>query len=123
MSQTKLRVFASQETRNKIAALLQADPAPLGIEFCSDESKCDAELFLVPDEKHLKRAISAKRVPITPKNKLIHDFDAVNETGEGFVYDPKNGLSLLDALIRARENRRFPYDWKNIVRAGQRALV
>lgn len=59
-----------------------------------------------------------RRVPVADKG-MIEPFDPIQEKGNGFLYEQGNPWSLFAALIRASETYRFPYDWNNIIKAGQ----
>lgn len=53
-------------------------------------------------------------VPITPEGGLIEDFNPQKESGTGFTFEEGNFWQMVDALVRAAENRKFSYDWGNI---------
>jgi starch synthase len=60
-------------------------------------------------------------IPIVPEDNktknVIRPFDPVNEKGNGFLFQKNDVWNMFDAIIRAKENYRFPYDWENLVRA------
>ncbi len=59
-------------------------------------------------------------VPILPKNHylktIVSEFDAMEWTGNAFLYDENNLWSMYYALIRYIENYKFPYDNKVLVK-------
>lgn len=116
----KLCVLVSKEVRDKLTDVLSEGEKTFGVEFSDDPSKCSSELFLELDENKIKQALKEDRVPILPKNNKFEDFNPVEEKGVAFTYDPQNAISIYDALIRARENYQFPYDWRNILKQGKR---
>lgn len=122
--QNQLRVFISAQVRSDLQDILaEQEEKELGIIFTDDPADCDTEIMAEESIEQIRAAIQAKRVPILPGEKIIQDFDPVAERGGAFVYKLGSKYSLLDALIRARENHKFPYDWKNILRAGQKSLA
>ncbi|MBI5412087.1 hypothetical protein HZA43_02820 [Candidatus Peregrinibacteria bacterium] len=76
-----------------------------GILVLSDTMECLREC---------KQAIQYGAVPITPPNDLVQDYNPNMESGNAFIYSKGNSWSLFATLIRALENYRFPFDWKNI---------
>ncbi|MBT6832115.1 hypothetical protein HOA64_03620 [bacterium] len=67
-----------------------------------------------PDKKMFQEIISQKIVPVLPEECGVVNFDAQRETGEGFTFESGKIWSMVAALIRASENKKFSYDWKNI---------
>ena len=53
-------------------------------------------------------------VPIIPPQDFVEDYNPNQEKGNAFVYIKDSPWNLFASLIRAIENCRFPYDWKNI---------
>ena len=64
--------------------------------------------------KEVKNAMAYGVVPVTPEMEEVDDYDPVQENGNGFVYKKGSGWNFFASFIRALENFRFPYDWKNI---------
>lgn len=123
MSDKKLKVYLSRDVREQVKQILDMNEEELGVKFCLDPKGCDTELMLDADVLKFEQAVDAKRVPIVPCNDILEDFDPVAEKGGAFTFDPKNKWTLIDALVRARENRRFPYDWKNILKFAKQSLA
>jgi glycogen synthase len=60
-------------------------------------------------------------IPIVPTDfphTNIENYNPNLETGNAFVYHKKSVWSVFAAIIRAYENYRFPYDWKNIAKSA-----
>ncbi|MBN2096724.1 hypothetical protein JW752_05030 [Candidatus Peregrinibacteria bacterium] len=78
-----------------------------------------ADMTLVPtlSEECIKEATLAMHygvVPITPAADFAEDYNPNQERGNAFVYLKDSPWNLFATFIRALENFRFPYDWKNI---------
>jgi len=123
MSDTKLKVYIARDVRDQVKQILNLNEKELGIEFCLDPKGCDSELMLDTNMLKISQAVNAKRVPIAPRNSILENFDPVAEKGGAFTFDPKNKWTIVDALVRARENHRFPYDWKNILKFAKQSLA
>ena len=55
-------------------------------------------------------------VPITVHQKGFEEYNAQQEAGNAFLCTSDNVWQLVAATIRAAENRKFAYDWKNLRR-------
>lgn len=64
--------------------------------------------------KECKQAMQYGVVPIATPSELVQDYDPNLEKGNAFVYEKGSVWSFFAAMIRALENYRFPYDWRNI---------
>jgi glycogen synthase len=64
--------------------------------------------------KEAKNAMKYGTIPIIPEQDFVEDYDPVQEKGNAFAYKKGSPWSFFATLIRALENFRFPYDWKNI---------
>ena len=53
-------------------------------------------------------------VPISPRCDFLENYDGSQERGNAFIYTQKSPWGLFASVIRAIENFRFPYDWRNI---------
>lgn len=49
-------------------------------------------------------------------NNSLEPFDALTEKGNCFCFQENNEWDIFAALIRALENFKFSYDWRNIVK-------
>lgn len=67
-----------------------------------------------PSKKELQDVIAAGVVPVLPEGCGLENFDAQAETGCAFTFEPENVWSLVAALVRASENKKFSWDWKTI---------
>lgn len=78
-------------------------------------SKSDVIVFAVPPKQEdLNFVLKAGIVPVLPEGCGLDNFDAQLETGCAFTFEEGNIWSLVAALVRASENRRFSWDWKTI---------
>ncbi len=56
-----------------------------------------------------------KAVPIVFKGtKGFYDYNPVKEFGNSFIYKQDSPWYMLQAVIRAAETYKFPYDWKTL---------
>jgi hypothetical protein len=68
----------------------------------------------VPEVAVLQTLMQRQIVPIMPQNKFLSDFNAQKESGEAFTFEESNIWQCVAAVIRAQENFKFAYDWKNL---------
>ncbi|MFA6038912.1 MAG: hypothetical protein WCV62_05270 [Candidatus Peribacteraceae bacterium] len=56
-------------------------------------------------------------VPIAPAGTdLLEDYDPVQETGNGFLFERSDRWGIFAAFVRAAETHKFPFDWRTIQR-------
>lgn len=70
-------------------------------------------------------ALSSGVIPIVSSdfpNPTIENYNPNLESGNAFVYHKKSVWSVFAALVRAYENYRFPYDWKNICKTAAKSI-
>jgi hypothetical protein len=77
----------------------------------------------MPSDELLKKVLQ-KGVPlILPTNKMVKNFSADQEIGEGFIFERNTVWQMLAAVICAYENKKFTYDWncvaKNCKKLGE----
>lgn len=78
-------------------------------------SQSDVALFVTkPTSQQIRAAINAGCVPVVPEGGVLQNFDTQAETGEAFTFVQGNVWSLVAALVRASENRKFSWDWKTL---------
>lgn len=78
-------------------------------------NKSDVVLFpSAPSKSELEEVINAGIVPILPEECGLPNFDSKTEEGCAFTFETGNIWSLVAALVRASENRKFSWDWKTI---------
>jgi hypothetical protein len=65
----------------------------------------------------LDEALRYGVVPVSLFHESLSNFNAVEETGNAFLINQLNLWYVFEACIRAKENFKFPYDWKNIQQA------
>ena len=93
--------------------------------MCISEDEIEEDVFDIAilkevKEDDLEKLKENNMVPIAEGGKIA-PFDPVEEKGNGFVFEA-NPWSLFATLVRAAETYRFPYDWKNIVKAVQKSV-
>lgn len=69
----------------------------------------------------VKYALSKGVIPVVAHDfplDTVHNYNPNLETGNCFMYYKHTPWSLFATLIRAYENYRFPYDWKNICKTA-----
>lgn len=87
-----------------------------------------ADMALIPSEsqeclEEAKNTMAYGAVPVIMATDFAQDYDPVREKGNAFVYKKDSPWSLFATFIRALENYRFPYDWKNIQVAAMEPLA
>jgi starch synthase len=83
----------------------------------------DASFFFasgLPNEQLAQAALSYASLPIAPKSMghIVEDYNPNQESGTGFLFPDQNVWSAFAAIVRAHENFKFPYDWKNIQKSA-----
>ncbi|MDA1208634.1 MAG: hypothetical protein O2904_01215 [bacterium] len=76
----------------------------------------DMALFLSNPKgmKEVQTCLSNGVVPISPKNDELEKYNAIQESGNAFIFDKLNEWSCYAAVVRAVETHVFPFDWKTI---------
>jgi starch synthase len=92
-------VDASEDEKRKIYAAADIVLIPTTSEECVEEAQ---------------RCLRYGVVPIMPPMAFAEDYNPNQERGNSFIYLKDSPWSLFAGLVRAVENYRFPYDWKNI---------
>lgn len=92
-------VDGSEDERRKIYAAADIILVPATSEECVTEAR---------------RAMRYGAVPVMLPQPFAEDYNPNQERGNSFVYLNESHWSLYAALMRALENFKFPYDWKNI---------
>ncbi|MBI2464391.1 hypothetical protein HYV57_05535 [Candidatus Peregrinibacteria bacterium] len=70
----------------------------------------------------IKSALRSKVVPIMQgfsELKNLTNYNPVTEKGNSFLFDHFTAWNIFAEVVRACENYRFPYDWKNIIEQGK----
>lgn len=73
----------------------------------------------------LENALSYGVVPLAEEkiaSPLLSDYNPNQEKGNSFLFPSLNEWHVFTALVRAIENYKFPYDWKNISREGMNSV-
>jgi len=55
-------------------------------------------------------------VPVLPEGCGFENYNAQTESGTGFTFESGNVWQMIAAVLRASENKKFAYDWKNLKR-------
>lgn len=96
----KLTIVAdTEDNRRKIYAASDMILVTGESKECSDE---------------VKKVMNYGVVPVAPEMEGLEDYSPTQERGNAFVYKKASPWSFFATFIRAYENFRFPYDWKNI---------
>jgi len=84
----------------------------------------DMALFLndPTDMTELIDSLSYGVVPIAPVNKKVQNYNAVQESGNAFLFEQLNMWHCFAAIVRAVETYNFPFDWKTIQRNGMETV-
>ncbi|MBI2453502.1 hypothetical protein HYV56_02250 [Candidatus Peregrinibacteria bacterium] len=80
----------------------------------------DIVLFLAETRQHLlplQSALKSKAIPIILESNAsgLTNYDPKREVGNSFLFEKFTNWHIFAAIVKALENYRFPYDWKNIV--------
>ena len=89
----------NDENKRKIYAASNMILAPCDNGECLDE---------------VRQAMQYGVIPIVSNQDFVTNYDPVHESGNAFVYSKGSPWSFFATLVRAFENFKFPYDWKNI---------
>ena len=77
----------------------------------------NSDILFVPEKptKSLVNEILAENIiPVIPFESGFEDFNPQKESGEAFCFEMGNFWQMFQAVVRASENFKFPYDWKNL---------
>ncbi len=102
----------AEKNHQKIVIVADSDENRRKVYAASDMILCAAD-----SEECAKEAEAAMQygvIPITPPQSFVEDYDPIHEKGNAFVYAKGSPWSFFANFVRAFENFRFPYDWKNI---------
>jgi len=89
----------NDENRRKVYAASNITFISSDSDECMDEAK-----------KCMKYGV----VPVIMEKDFAENYDPVQEKGNAFIYKKDRPWSFFATFVRALENFRFPYDWKNI---------
>lgn len=64
--------------------------------------------------KECRQAMQYGAIPISPSLDFLENYNPNLEKGNAFVYQKGSPWSFFAGIIRALENYRFPFDWRNI---------
>ncbi|HBB03110.1 MAG: hypothetical protein US89_C0023G0005 [Candidatus Peregrinibacteria bacterium GW2011_GWF2_38_29] len=82
---------------------------------------CDMMIVLADsaDENTYRDMLKNGIIPIASKSqKFLSNYDPNHESGNCFAFEEKTIWEVFAATVRAIETYKFPYDWKNIIRAA-----
>jgi len=120
----------TKEYQNLFNELCEKHPGRIAILNETDENKrkiyAASDVFLNTSLnqaciKEMKSAMAYGVVPISNQHEGLRNYDSLNEQGNAFTYVGKSHWSFFSNFIRAIENFKFPYDWKNIARQAMEA--
>lgn len=115
--------IGTQKYQNYFTQLANQYPNQIVILEESDSNKndlyCAADILICPTDSDegkqaIEQALKHQVVPVALNQTELNDYDAVKEVGNAFTFDQLTSWSLFATIIRALENFKFPYDWKNI---------
>jgi starch synthase len=115
--------IGTQKYQDYFTDLAEKNPNQVTIIPDNDENKrktyAASNIILIPADsaecvKEAGNAMQYGVIPVIAKQDFVEDYDPVQEKGNAFVYTKDSPWSFFATLIRALENFRFPYDWKNI---------
>lgn len=108
-----------QTAQEQCFHLVEKYPHNFTIHEATDKNRFElfesADVVLLPNKptKTLREEIiTHKIIPIVPHNCGFEDFDAQQETGQGFTFQAGNFWQMICSIMRAAENKKFKYDWK-----------
>lgn len=76
-----------------------------------------------PENALLNVLIENGIVPVIPNSGSFINFDPQAESGNGFTFKQGNFWQMMEALVRARETRKFSYDWRNIRQSVRQTVI
>ncbi|PIQ77122.1 hypothetical protein COV82_06000 [Candidatus Peregrinibacteria bacterium CG11_big_fil_rev_8_21_14_0_20_46_8] len=82
------------------------------------DTACAAADFVIDfhtDPTHIRKFGC---VPVAQQNGASTvDYNPIQEEGDGFYFVAPNQWEMFDAIVRARETYKFPYDWENLIKS------
>ena len=106
---------------------------PQKVVIVSDTEKTKQNLYMASDmflsvattsecETELKTAMRYGVVPLSLPMEGLENYNPNQENGNSFLQKGESYWNVFSNLIRALENFRFPYDWKNIVKTTMESV-
>ena len=121
--QIVLMGIGTQKYQDYFTELAEKSSKQIAIVPDNDENKrkvyAASNIILIPADstdcmKEAKNAMQYGVIPIISAQDFVEDYDPIQERGNAFVYTKDSPWSFFATLVRALENFKFPYDWKNI---------
>ena len=121
--QIVLTAIGTQKYQDYFTKLAEKNPKQVIIIPDGDENKrkiyAASNMILIPEDsteciKEAKIAMQYGVIPIISDQDFVTNYDPIQEEGNAFVYSNGSPWSFFATVIRAMENFKFPYDWKNI---------
>ncbi len=117
LPQFHLLTIGSVKKKEVFQPTFSPDELPLAL------AVADGMMFLPsqldPSIHLLLAALRFGTVPVAPSTKKVKEilvpFQPLEEVGNSFLYQKNSVWHIVDALVRTKENMRFPYDWDNLV--------
>jgi hypothetical protein len=75
-----------------------------------------SDFIVVFDFNDVEEICMRACVPISLERDGLENYNAQSEAGNSFIYNNPNAFSLFEALVRAVETFKFPWDFKHIIR-------
>lgn len=75
----------------------------------------DLVVIYKKDDSKIMRAWANGTVPVCLVGGNVSDYDPVREEGNAFISRIDNEWGFFEAVVRALESYKFPYDWKHLV--------
>ncbi len=75
----------------------------------------DLVVIFKKDDSKIMRAWANGTVPVCLAGGNVSDYDPVREEGNAYIAKTDNEWGYFEAVVRALESYKFPYDWKHLV--------
>lgn len=121
--QIVLMGIGTQKYQDYFTELAEKNHKQIAIVPDNDENKrkvyAASNIILIPADstecmKEANNAMQYGVIPIISEQDFVENYSAIQESGNAFVYSKDSPWSFFATLVRALENFKFPYDWKNI---------
>ena len=119
--QILVRAVGTKQFQDMFTSLLEEFPEKIRIiEDREDDLRkiyAASDIVLITNQHDTKTAYEAMAygvLPVTLPQNTLKDYNPVNESGNSFFALSPSEWGIFAAVIRARENFFFPYDWGNI---------
>ncbi|MBT4936561.1 hypothetical protein HON22_01455 [Candidatus Peregrinibacteria bacterium] len=121
--QVIVRACGTQKYQKIVEKLEEEYPSQLRVIQDSEKDMhrlygaADVSLFLV-NNKHAKEErlhmMNFAVIPVSVISDELDEYHAQEESGNAFIIHANSIWNIFEAVVRAKENYKFPYDWKNL---------